>query len=247
MTDEPDNDITQTNPALDHVRREVPGGVKFEAGKQPKQKNGWRTFGIVVITVLITLGVSYWVVTSYLFPTSFTPVELSKKEQQQLDQKLERISGSAPSKQQANKPGALQPEAYSEAGASREIHFSEKELNALLANNTDLANKLAIDLSDNLASAKLLVDLDPDLPVLGGKTLKVTAGMEMSLSNGQPRAMLKGVSVWGVPLPNAWLGNMKNIDLFKEFGQAGGFWQLINDGVETIEVKEGKLRIKLKE
>ena len=40
---------------------------------------------------------------------------------------------------------------------------------------------------------------------------------------------------------------MKNIDLFKEFGQAGGFWQLINDGVETIEVKEGKLRIKLKE
>jgi hypothetical protein len=71
--------------------------------------------------------------------------------------------------------------------------------------------------------------------------------MEISLSNGQPRAILKGVSVWGVPLPNAWLGNMKNIDLFKEFGQAGGFWQALNEGVETIEVKEGKLRIKLKE
>jgi len=210
-------------------------------------RNGWRTFGIVVITVAITLGVGYWVFTQYLFPTSFTPVELSKKEQQHLDQKLERLSGSTPSKRPSKKPKVLQPEAYSEAGASREIYFSEKELNALLANNTELASKLAIDLSDNLASTKLLVDLDPDFPVLGGKTLKVTAGMELHLSKGKPRAILKGVSVWGVPLPNAWLGNLKNIDLFKEFGQAGGFWQLINDGVAEIEVEDGKLRIKLKE
>jgi len=35
-----------------------------------------------------------------------------------------------------------------------------------LATNTDLAHKLAIDLSKNLASAKLLVPLDPDMPVL---------------------------------------------------------------------------------
>ena len=205
--------------------------------------NGWRTFGIVVITVVITLGLAYWVVTAYLFPSAFTPVELSTKEQQRLDQKLQRLGGSPASSTQQ----PLQPEAYTEAGASRNIDFSEKELNALLANNTELASKLAIDLSDNLASAKLLVPLDPELPVLGGKTLKVTAGMELSLGQGRPRAVLKGVSVWGVPLPNAWLGNMKNIDLIGEFGEAGGFWQAINDGVETIEVKEGKLSIKLKE
>ncbi len=210
-------------------------------------RNGWRTFGIVVITMVITVVVGYWVFTTYLFPTSFSPVELNKKEQQQLSQKIDRLSGRAPSKKSSKNSNTLEPEAYSEEGASREIHFSEKELNALLANNTELASKLAIDLSDNLASAKLLVDLDPDFPVLGGKTLKVTAGMELHLRNGRPRAALKGVSVWGVPLPNAWLGNLKNIDLFKEFGQAGGFWQLINDGVEEIEVDDGKLRIKLKE
>lgn len=71
--------------------------------------------------------------------------------------------------------------------------------------------------------------------------------MVLSLSNGKPIAILKGVSVWGVPLPNAWLGHMKNTNLIEEFGQAGGFWQAINDGVESIEVKEGTLRIKLKE
>jgi hypothetical protein len=212
-------------------------------------QNGWRTFGIVVITIFITVSAGYWLVTSYLFPTSFTPVVLSEKEQQRLDQKLERLGGSSGTSAQKNsgtqKP--LEPEAYSEIGASRDIDFSEKEFNALLAKNTDLASKLAIDFSDNLASAKLLVHLDPDFPVLGGKTLKVTAGMEIKLSNGKPSFILKGVSVWGVPVPNAWLGNLKNTDLSKEFGEAGGFWQAINEGVEEIAVKEGKLHIKLKE
>ena len=212
--------------------------------------NPWRTFGIVVITMVITLGIGYWAVTTYLFPTEFTPVELSTKEQTQLDQKLERL-GSRRSRSNASDPtvkqNTLKPEAYSEIGASREINFSEKELNALLANNTDLASKLAIDLSDNLASAKLLVHLDPDFPFLGGKTIKLSAGMEISFSSGKPIVILRGVSAWGVPLPNAWLGNMKNINLIQEFGEAGGFWQAINDGVEVMEVEEGKLRIKLKE
>ena len=212
-------------------------------------QNGWRTFGIVVITIFITVSAGYWLVTSYLFPTSFTPVVLSVKEQQRLDHKLERLGGNTGTGAQKNAvtQKTLEPEAYSEVGASRDIDFSEKEFNALLAKNTDLASKLAIDFSDNLASAKLLVDLDPDFPVLGGKPLKVTAGMEIKLSNGKPSAILKGVSVWGVPIPNAWLGNLKNIDLNKEFGEAGGFWQAINEGVEELEVKEGKLHIKLKE
>jgi hypothetical protein len=117
----------------------------------------------------------------------------------------------------------------------------------LLAKNTDLANKLAIDLSDNLVSAKLLVDVDPDFPVLGGQTIKVTGGMELRLVEGRPSATLKGISVWGVPLPNAWLDNMKNVDLVQEFGNAGGFWQAISEGVEKIEVRDGRLLIKLKE
>ena len=213
-------------------------------GSSPRPaQNGWRTFGIVVITVFITVSAGYWLVNSYLFPSSFTPVVLNEKDQQRLDQKLERLVGNTGASSQKK----LEPEAYSEVGASRVIDFSEKEFNALLAKNTNLASKLAIDFSDNLASAKLLVDLDPDFPVLGGKTLKVSAGMEIKLSNGKPTAVLKGVSVWGVPIPNAWLGNLKNTDLNKEFGEAGGFWQAINEGVEEIEVKEGKLHIKLKE
>lgn len=202
--------------------------------------NPWRTFGIVVITMFVTLAVGYWVFTTYLFPTSFTPVTLSAKEQQKLDHKLNRLGI------QTGSRGTLEPEPYSEADAKREVVFSEKELNALIAHNTDLASKLAIDLSDNLASAKLLIDLDPEMPFVGGKTLKVTAGLELRIDQHNPRAVLKGVSVWGVPLPNDWLGNLKNIDLLKEFGDAGGFWQAIRNGVEEVEISDGELRVKLK-
>ena len=237
-------------------------GISIEPNPGPVQngpaQNGWRTFGIVIITVLITVGAGYWLVTSYLFPSKFDPVVLSASDQHRLDVKLERLgigtdtasSSNASANNASTKAGSkevLQPEAYTEVGASRDIDFSEKEFNALLAKNTDLASKLAFDFSDNLASAKLLVDLDPDFPVLGGKTLKVTAGMEIKLANGKPSAILKGVSVWGVPVPNAWLGNLKNTDLNEAFGEAGGFWQAINEGVEEIEVREGKLRIRLKE
>jgi len=210
------------------------------------KKKGLPTFVIVMITILLTLGIGYWVFTAYLFPKEFSPVELSQKEQQQLDNKLNVLTGKKlKSSTAADEP--LQPEAYSEAGANREIHFSEKELNALLANNTELANKLAIDLSNNLASAKLLIDLDPDFPILGGKTLKITAGLELRIDKHRPRAILKGVSVWGVPLPNDWLGNLKNIDLLNEFGNSGGFWQSIESGIDEFEISEGELRVKLKE
>ena len=110
-----------------------------------------------------------------------------------------------------------------------------------------MAQRLAIDLSDNLASAKLLIPVDPEAPILGGKTIKVTAGMELAYANGKPIIILKGVSLWGVPIPNAWLGNVKNVDLIQEFGNDEGFWKAFADGVDLIEVREGKLRVILKE
>lgn len=215
---------------------------------QEKSTSIWKILGLMLLTVLLSVGITVWVVYLILFPSDFEPVTLSEKEEQKLEQKLARLDPmqSAPASS-GNNSEALTPERYSEEGASREIALSEKELNALLAKNTDLAHKLAIDLSDDLASAKLLVPLDPDLPVLGGKTLKLSAGMAMRYAEGKPVVILRGVSIWGVPMPNAWLGNMKNIDLVQEFGSDKGFWKAFADGVEMIEVKEGKLRIELKE
>ena len=51
----------------------------------------------------------------------------------------------------------------------------------------------------------------------------------------------------GVPIPNAWLGGIKNIDLMQEFGGEPGFWQSLGEGVESIQVRDGELYVKLKE
>jgi len=117
----------------------------------------------------------------------------------------------------------------------------------MLARNTDLADKMAIDLSDNLASVKIIIPMDPEFPMFGGKTLKVNAGAELSYKDGRPIVILKGVSLWGVPVPNAWLGNLKNVDLVNEFGGDEGFWKSFSEGIDNIEIQDGELRIKLKE
>ena len=220
---------------------------------QPRKFSAWQVATFVLLAILLTFGVTLWIGYHTLFPDAFTPVSLNDKEQRVLDEKLhqlEALQGRPRVKHapRASRPSTpLQPEPYSEVGASREISLSEKEINALIATNTDLASRLAIDLSDDLASAKLLVPLDPDAPILGGKTLKLTAGVELRYAAGKPVVVLKGVSLWGVPLPNAWLGGMKNIDLVQAFGTEPGFWQGFADGVETIEVSQGRVRIVLKE
>jgi len=219
--------------------------------KESKKGGCLRTLGIMLITVIISVVATVFVINYYLFPKQLEPVELNQREESALNTKLKQFGlptlPSSSADTASDSANTLEPEPYSEVNAKREITFSEKELNAILAKNTDLADKVAIDLADNLASAKMIIPLDPDFPFLGGKTLKANAGAKLAYANGRPIVILKGVSIWGVPIPNAWLGNLKNVDLVKEFGGDEGFWKSFSDGVENIHVKEGQLIIKLKE
>lgn len=213
---------------------------------------------IVIGTIILTIIGTYWILTSYVFVSSFEPVELSQKEEKTLQQKLQsigydfsfsshQINQKDDIRNEINKEGFLKPEAYSEQGARREVSFTEREINALLAKNTDLAQKLAIDFSNDLVSARLLIPLDADFPVMGGKTLRLNAGLGMAYRNDKPVIILKGVSIMGVPIPNAWLGGLKNIDLVSEFGVDPGFWKSFSEGVEHIQVTDGKIDIRFKE
>lgn len=211
-----------------------------------------RTLGLMLITVVISVVATVFVINHYLFPKKFDAVELNQREETNLNEKLKQFglpSFTKDEKTQGNNTPAntMEPEIYSEVGAKREVSFSEKELNAILAKNTDLADKAAIDLSENLISFKMILPLDPDFPFLGGKTLKVNAGAELAYAYEKPVVILKGVKVWGVPIPNGWLGNLKNVDLIKEFGGNEGFWKSFSEGVENIRVSEGEFIIKLKE
>jgi hypothetical protein len=224
----------------------------------PATKGGLRAIHIlwiVLATILLTAATTYWVVRTYIYAKDFTPVQLSQTEQQVLNDKLKQLGyqpeavsvADQQAQEQESDDEWLRPERYSERGARREVFFSERELNAMVANNTDLARKLAIDLGDDLVSARILVSVDKDFPILGGKTLRVSTGVEMAFRDAKPVVVLKGVSIMGIPIPNAWLGGLKNIDLISEFGDEQGFWAGFSEGVEDIRVVEGELKIKLKE
>ena len=215
---------------------------------QDKRHGLSRTILIVVCVAALTSGLTVWLITGILFPKEFKPVELSAHEQDVLQSKLDALSlTGAHSTNRYDSEETLKPERYKEKDSQRIIHLTERELNGLLAKNTDLARKLVIDLSDDLASAKLLVPLDPDFPFLGGKTLRVTAGLELRYASQKPVVIVRGVSIWGVPIPGAWLGGIKNIDLVREFDAGKGFWHTFAAGVEDIRITEGQLTIKLKE
>jgi hypothetical protein len=199
---------------------------------------------IVLVAVVATALLTVWLVRTYLFPSQFEPVTLSAAEEQQLEAKLQRLEALPPA-QPADRD--LTPEPYTEDDAARTVAFSERELNALLAKNTDLAERLAIDLSDKLISAKLLVPMDEEFPILGGRILRINTGLMFDYEDGRPIVKLKGVSLMGVPLPNAWLGGLKNVDLVAEFGADEGFWQAFAAGVADVKVREGNLVLRLRE
>ncbi len=204
-----------------------------------------------IVAMVLTAVFCFFAYRFLLRPEPFTPVRLNAQEEQILQGKLDQIgAGLASAASSSEVPaagGALEPEAYSETGADRTIRFTERELNALLANNTDLADRLVFDLSKDLVSAKLLMPLDEDVPVLGGKTLRVKVGATFRQAGGKPEVILRGVMVMGVPLPNAWLGGLKNIDVVREFGGEEGVWSLLAAGIESLSVEDGALAITLKE
>ncbi len=203
---------------------------------------------IVLAAILLTAGVTFIVLRTYVFPSEFKPVTLSAKEEQHLDQKLRLLGWQRESdSSKTGKAEVLKPEAYKESDKDRKVRLSEKEVNALIASNPDLARRVAIDFSKDLASAKILIPIPEDFPVMPGQILRVSAGLEVRLDKSRkPVVSLKGVSIMGVPIPNAWLGNLKNVDLVNEFGDSG-FWKAFADGVDDLQVRNGELYIKLRE
>lgn len=200
---------------------------------------------VVLVTVLLTVALTLWAASAWLFPSELRRVSLTPPERQSLEAKLERLGLGAPGEESDEE--WLRPAPYDEAGAPRTLVFSERELNALIAEQPDLAGRVAVSLADDLASVRVLVPLDPDFPLLGGRTLRLSAGAEVSYAGGRPRVLLRGVSVMGVPVPGAWLGNLKNVDLVERYGGEPGFWQAFARGVEAIRVEQGQLRLELRE
>ena len=84
-------------------------------------------------------------------------------------------------------------------------------------------------------SVTWLMDLPPDLPVFGGQKVRLAFELRLSYQVGRPVLALEGVSVMDVPLPSAWLGGIKGLDLIGSDVE-GGFWQVFGEGIADHKV-----------
>jgi len=179
-----------------------------------------------------------------------TMVTLTPAEQSVLDAKLARlrkaavgtapVAANAPDEVAAEQDAAAIPEVYEEDPEQRQLRFTERELNAAIARDPALAGRAAVRLSPGQVSSSFLVDVPEELPLLGGRRLRVQAGLQLVTEGDRVQARLIGVTVAGVPLPNAWLGGLKGTDLLEGSGLGG-----LGAGIETVEVGEGWVALRL--
>lgn len=215
-----------------------------------RQRSPFKTIALVVLSVVLLIGgVSagwYWY---YFHGSAFSPVMLSHQEQQVIDGKLELAGGDAI----FNASDVLEPNdkpIVLRKNDPRTIIFTEREINAVLHHNTDLADKLYIDLKNDAIVARVVYPVQEDVAVVGGKTMRANITMQVFLDeNRQLQIALGDVTVSGIPLPNAWLFDAKGKNLIDlDSGPDGtGILQRIADGIADFKVEKGQIRIRLNE
>ncbi|MGJ8673057.1 hypothetical protein [Rubritalea sp.] len=181
---------------------------------------------LLILTAVFVLLISGGALAYWYFNRPITPTVLTGAEQIILDKKVTDLED--PSYQ----PG------------SKDIIFTEREVNALIHHNTTLGDKLKIEFARDAIHARVRTDLDPDLPILGGKELKARARFKISSDQDTPSLILDDVTLWGISLPNAWLAELKGQNLLSNIGLEQN---QISRGIEELKVEHGEIHIRLAE
>ncbi len=190
----------------------------------PRRSSWLRNLLIILGVLVLILGGLWW-----WYNRPIQPVVLSTEEKAVVEAKVEAIQ---------------QPENPKYEKGAKEIILTQRELNGLLNENTTLGKSLSLELASGAVHARVETDLDPDLPFIGGRRLKARARFLVSETPGQAPLILDDLTVWGISLPNDWLGGLKGRDLLGElFGGKGGKIA----GVEEFRVESGRMILRLAE
>ena len=182
----------------------------------------------LILVVMATAAGTAWWVSRQLNARPFTPVQLNPQEQIALDEKVQ-VFAETPSSS-----SVIAPPAAPETRPS--VTLTERELNALLAHNTNLADRVYLDLDRDAIRARVNLPLEPDFPVLGGRTIRATLALGVRLVANRLQVQVTDLSLGGFPLPNAWLGGLKNVDLVETYFADGPAMRAFVEGIESLSV-----------
>lgn len=233
-----------------------------------RKKTHWLLYGCGTLLVLLLLVVATVAITLWWIQRPIKPVVLSPPEKAVVDQKLRRLEGeNAPATSLANNsdskttvapnrqpehvelppvvvpPNSEQDRRYTPG--SKALTITEREINGLLNANTDLGKSVRIEFAKDAVNAYVAVPIPKDFPIGGGKMFRARGRFRMSLGNGgQPYAVLEDVTVFGLSLPNAWLGGLKGQNLIGEaMGERNG--SPVLQGIKSLRIEPGAMVLEL--
>lgn len=212
-----------------------------------KSTSTWKKKLLIVLVVIlgccgVTAAATAWWVKRNIYASPFQPVNLTGQEKAAFDQKVTVLTNGATA-QTAVDPKTAEQKVSDD---KRTLSVSEKEINAFLAER-GLGERIKVHLAAGNIEATALVPMDKDVPVLGGKTLRLRLDLAGNIGSGQNALRIADVSVGGVPLPNAWLGDLKGVNLIASDIETDPVVKRFVAGIRQLEISDGAIRVLLNE
>lgn len=199
----------------------------------------------LVLIIVATIAITIW-----WLGRPIKPVVLSAKEKAVVEEKLQHLESASGDKSRAvvapNDGPKPEPDRIYLPG-SRELRLTEREINGLLNENTDLGKTVRLEFGRDAINAYVTTPIPEDVPLLGGKMFRARGRFRLSIGNGgAPYAILEDVTVFGLSLPKAWLGGIKGENLLDEaVGERKGRPAL--KGIKSLRVEPGVMVLQVDE
>lgn len=228
----------------------------------PRKRN-WLLIGCAGFLGLILLLVATVAITVWWIQRPIKPVVLSEKEKVEVEKKLEHLNGGkspsyAPAKRAPDDHSPLELPAGANSDnpnrqrgtytpGSKKLILTEREINGLLNQNTDLGNSVRLEFDRDAVNAYVVVPIPKDFPIGGGRMFRARGRFGLSIdSKGAPYASLEDVTVFGLSLPKAWLGGIKGENLLDQAtGNRNGGPVL--RGIKSLHVEPGALVLEVED
>jgi hypothetical protein len=184
---------------------------------------------------LATASLAFWY--QHNFNASpFKPVALTAGEQQTLDAKVAVLTGK----------GADGAVTVPVSDPSKTIVLNEREINAWLQQQ-GLGETVKVGIRDSGVTATILAPVEQDVPILGGRTIRLQVAFNTKLDENRRFALsLADVNVGGISLPNEWLGNLKGVNLLTQnSGTEDPALKAFAVGIKDFQMRDGELRVVL--
>ena len=202
--------------------------------------------GALLLLALLVFGIVAG--TIWWIQRPIQPVVLSPQEKSVVEKKIKELeTGTVPIEAIAkppspDRPAVTDPRAYTPG--EKVLRLTEREINGLLNQNTDLGDKVRLEFAQDAVNAYLAIPIPEDFPVGAGTVFRMRGRFRVSIGNGgQPYAILEDVTIFGLSLPKAWLGGIKGENLL---GEALGDGPRLQ-GIKSLKVEPGALVIEVED